>query len=211
MSEAIGKSAVSRTEVISRPPLLVGSIGAHASGWWGMVFLLLSEASIFAYLFFAYFYFAVHPDYSPWPPNGPPSLIYPIPETVLLFAACAAMWWADRRAMNAVNPQVSLAFLAALVLGTGFVVLGLLDWSSKPFTPASSAYASIYFATTGVHLAHVVVGLLIAAAVLVWSLLGYLGPVRHAPVSIAALYWYFLAGTWVALFFGLYITPYLGR
>jgi cytochrome c oxidase subunit 3 len=49
-----------------------------------------------------------------------------------------------------------------------------------------------------------------AAAVLTWSAAGYLGPVRHVPVTVTAIYWYFLAATWAALFFTLYITPYLG-
>ena len=37
-----------------RPPLAIGSVGRRASGYWAIVFLVLSEASIFAYLFFGY-------------------------------------------------------------------------------------------------------------------------------------------------------------
>jgi hypothetical protein len=33
------------------PPLPSGSIGARASGWWGVIFVAMSEASVFAYLF----------------------------------------------------------------------------------------------------------------------------------------------------------------
>jgi cytochrome c oxidase subunit 3 len=199
------------SEAIAKPPLLVGSVGLRSSGWWGMAFLVMSEASVFAYLFFAYFYYAVHFDYRPWPPYGPPTLTYSIPETVLLFLATAAMWWSDRRARVAVDVLAIIGPAIATLFGLGYIALGLLDWSGKPFTLSSSAYSSIYFAATGVHIAHVVVGVLIAAAVLAWSLIGYFNPVRHAPLSIAALYWYFLSATWAALFFVLYITPYLGR
>ncbi|MFO1533596.1 MAG: hypothetical protein ABR562_07900, partial [Thermoplasmatota archaeon] len=48
-----------------RPPLPMGSIGLRSSGFWGMVFLVLSEASLFAYLFFSYFYFSVQPHPGP--------------------------------------------------------------------------------------------------------------------------------------------------
>jgi cytochrome c oxidase subunit III len=198
------------SEAISTPALPSGSIGVRASGWWGIIFLIMSEASIFAYLFFAYFYYAVHFDYRPWPPYGAPSLTLAIPETVLIFLGAAAMWWADRRAAVAIRLPALLGMALVVIVGILFVLLGLWDWRSKPFTLASDAYSSIYFIMTGVHLTHTIVGVLMAAAVLAWSAAGYLGPVRHVPVTVTALYWYFLAATWAALFFTLYITPYLG-
>lgn len=198
------------SDVVPTPPLLSGSVGVRASGWWGVVFLVLSEASIFAYLFFAYFYYAVHFDYRPWPPYGAPSLRLPIAETVLIFFGAAGMWWADRRAALAVKLPALVGMAITIVLGIMFVLLGLLDWRDKPFALSSDAYSSIYFIMTGVHLAHAVVGVLMATAVLAWAGGGYFGPVRHVPVTVTAIYWYFLAATWAALFFTLYITPYLG-
>jgi heme/copper-type cytochrome/quinol oxidase subunit 3 len=50
-------------------PLPVGTIGYRASGWWGAGFFILSEASLFAYWFFTYFYFAVQP-MAQWVPGG---------------------------------------------------------------------------------------------------------------------------------------------
>jgi len=198
------------SEAIPTPALPSGSIGVRASGWWGMIFLIMSEASIFAYLFFAYFYYAVHFDYRPWPPYGPPSLVFPIPETVLIFCGAAAMWWVNRRAALDQHLPALLGLAITLTVGILFVLLGLWDWQDKPFTLSSDAYSSIYFILTGVHLTHAVIGVLMAAAVLTWSAAGYLGPVRHVLVTVTAIYWYFLAATWAALFFTLYITPYLG-
>jgi cytochrome c oxidase subunit III len=198
------------SEAIHRPPLLSGSIGSRASGWWGMVFLTMSESSLFAYLFFAYFYFGVHRDYRPWPPYGPPSLRWPIVETVVLFAGVGGAWLVDRRARVRVGFLPAIGLAATALLGCAFILLGLLDWSEKPFRLSSDAYASIYFMITGIHLAHTAIGVLMAAAVAVWSGIGSFGPVRHAPIKVAALYWYFLGATWAALFFVLYITPYLG-
>lgn len=190
--------------------LPVGSIGVRASGWWGMLFLVLSEASIFAYLCFAYFYFNVQPEYTPWPPYGPPSFLYAIPQTIVILAGAGAMWWSGRTSASE-SSLLELAVIAGVVVcGLAFIGLGLADWHSKPFTLASSPYASLYLVITGIHLAHVLVGVLIAVAVLVWAAIGYFGPARHAPINVAALYWGFLAGTWIAVFFTLYITPYLG-
>jgi cytochrome c oxidase subunit III len=199
------------SDVIRTPALPSGSIGVRASGWWGVIFYVMSEASIFAYLFFAYFYYAVHSDYRPWPPYGPPSLKFPILETVLICIGAAAFWFADRRASVAIALPSLAGELVAVLCGIGFILLGLADWADKPFTLSSTAYSSIYYVITGTHLTHVVLGVLMAAAVTAWSALGYFGPIRHVHITIVAIYWYFLAASWAALFFVLYITPYLGN
>ena len=192
-----------------RPALAMGSIGRAASGYWGAVFLVLSEASIFAYLYFSYYYFSVQPHSGPWPPSGPPSFIYAAPQTAVVLLASAAMWWADRSAGRAEQAGALLGLGLTLILGAGFIALQFLDWYAKPFSLATDAYSSLYYVITGVHLAHLVAGIIMAAAVQVWFLLGYLGPVRHVRLTVTALYWYFLAAVWLTLFFTLNITPYL--
>ena len=54
-------------------------------------------------------------------------------------------------------------------MGAAFVAVQGLEWHGKPFKFGANAYSSIYFTLTGVHMAHVVVGLVILAALLVWS------------------------------------------
>lgn len=189
-------------------PLLVGSIGYRASGWWGAWFLVLSEASIFAYLFFAYFYYSVQPQ-AEWVPGERPSFTYTAPQCAVILVGCASAWWANRSARRGERLMLLLALGATIVLGAGFIALQFLDWSDKPFTFASSAYSSIYFTTGGFHLAHVVVGWIAFVMLFVWSALGYFDPVRHVPITIGAFYWYFLAVVWLAVFFVLNVTPYL--
>lgn len=192
-----------------RPALPVGSIGLRASGFWGVVFLVISEASLFAYLFFAYYYFSVQPHGGPWPPGGPPSFTYSAPQTAVLLISSATVWWADRSAGAGRRGPMLIGLLLTFLLGLAFIGLQFADWFDKPFTPATDAYASLYFTIGGVHLAHEVVGVLMLAAVLVWSGLNYFGPLRHAPVTVTAFYWYFVTVIWLALFFTVYGTPYL--
>lgn len=192
-----------------QPALPVGSVGLRSSGFWGVVFLVISEASLFAYALFGYFYVAVQPHPGPWPPGGPPSLVYAVPQTIALLLGSASAWWADRSATAGRRSGVLLGLAVALVLGLAFAALQLLDWFDKPFSLATDAYSSLYFTLGGFHLAHEVVGVIMLAAVLVWSALGYFGPLRHVPVTVTAFYWYFVTVIWLALFFALYITPYL--
>lgn len=193
-----------------QPALPMGSIGRHASGTWGVVFLLISESTIFAYLFFAYFYFSTQPHYGPWPPDGPPSWFYPGWETAVALLGSLTMWWANRSAARGARPALLAALAASLVLALGFTALQFLDWFHKPYGFATDPYTSFYFVISGFHLAHVVVGVVMFAAVLIWSALGYFGPVRHTPVTVAAIYWYFVAIMWLGVLFTLDITPYFG-
>ncbi len=192
-----------------RPPLAMGSVGLRSSGFWGLVFLVLSEASIFAYLFFTYYYFSIQPHPGPWPPGGPPGFAYSAPQTALLLISSGTMWWADRGAVRGARGTLLLGLGVSLVLGLCFIALQLLDWFGKPFSLASNPYSSLYFTIGGFHLVHLVAGVVMIGAVLLWSAIGYFGPIRHVPVTIAAFYWFFVTAVWLALFFTLYITPYL--
>jgi heme/copper-type cytochrome/quinol oxidase subunit 3 len=91
-----------------------------------------------------------------------------------------------------------------------FVGIQVLEWKAKSFSLNSSAYGSLFFTITGFHMAHVIVGLLLLLPLTLWSTLGYFGPLRSAPISIGAVYWHFVDAVWLAVFFTLYITPYLG-
>ncbi len=127
----------------------------------------------------------------------------------MILLGSATAWWASRSAALGRTLPVLIALALTVLLGAAFIALELLDWYDKPFSFASSAYSSIYFAITGFHLAHVVAGWIIFVLLFVWTAAGYFNPVRHVPIRIGALYWYFLAVVWLAVFFVLYGTPKL--
>ena len=83
------------TEILAHEdrPLPVGSIGYMSAGWAAAIFLLISEASIFAYLFFTYFYFSVQPSFH-WAPSSPPTFLYSAPQTAIVLIGSATSWWA---------------------------------------------------------------------------------------------------------------------
>jgi cytochrome c oxidase subunit III len=188
--------------------LPVGAVGYRASGWWGACFLLLSEASIFAYLFFAYFYYSVQPQ-AEWVPGHHVSLAYVGPQLAVMVLGSLAAWWSSRAALRGERPQLLAAVAILALLSAAYIALCFADWFSKPFGFADSPYTSIYFTISGFHLAHVVVGFVMFLLLFVWTLLGYFDAVRHVPITIGALYWYFLAIIYAAVFFVLDITPYL--
>ncbi len=66
----------------------------------------------------------------------------------------------------------------------------------------------IYFAMTGMHALHMIIGLGIMAVLLIMAIKGRFSPEYHAPVEISGLYWHFVDIIWIFLFPLLYL---LGR
>lgn len=189
-------------------PLPVGSKGRLSSGWWGMITVIGTEASLFAYLLFSYFYVGAQ-TVGPWPPGGAPALGLAIGGSVLLILGSVTMWWGEKGVRAGKNGQLLFGLGASILLAIGFVVLEGIEWSHKSFSLMSNAYGSLYFTITGFHLLHVIVGALMLTMLFVWTLLGYFGVRRHSTVSIAVLYWHFVTIVWVAVFLTFYIAPRL--
>jgi cytochrome c oxidase subunit III len=66
----------------------------------------------------------------------------------------------------------------------------------------------IYFAMTGMHALHMIIGVGIMSVILFLSIRGRFGPEYHNPVEITGLYWHFVDIVWIFLFPLLYL---LGR
>jgi len=189
--------------------LPVGTVGGYrSSGWFGMLFLILTEASIFGYLVFGYFYTAAFAT-GAWPPQGPPRLAYALPNLLLALVSAATMGWAERSLHRGRLTPVALGLALTLVIGLAFAGLQLLDWRAQAGL-VPGAYASLYFTITGIHFAHLLVGLCVLGALLAWTLRGYISPTRAAPVLIGAAYWYFVVAAEIAVFATLSLSPYLG-
>jgi len=188
--------------------LPVGSKGRLSSGWWGMWTVIATEAALFSYLFFSYYYTRSHA-IGPWPPGGPPKLELAVIGTVLLLLGSFTMWWGERGIRAGDRGKLLLGLGSSVLLAVVFVVLEGIEWSHKDFSWSSHVYGSLYFTITGFHMLHVIVGAVMLSFLFVWTLLGYFGARRHSTVSIAVLYWHFVAAVWVIVFFTFYILPLL--
>jgi cytochrome c oxidase subunit 3 len=193
--------------VAEQQPLPVGAVGRQGPGWWGMLCVIVSEASLFAYLLFSYFYYAVQIA-DDWMPAHP-GFIFTLPATIALIASGGGIWWGVRAASKEVRSQTLIGFLAALLLGVVFLVLQVLDWSNEPFSLRSGEWGSIFYLATGLHVVHLIVGLVALVLILAWAALGYFDARRHTPVLIVAAYWYFVIAVGVAVFVAFNVLPYL--
>lgn len=173
---------------------------AQPSGWWGMVLVIATEATLFACLIATYFYLRFKT--SEWPLGGieKPSVTLPLAFTGMLVATTVPMYFSVRAAKEgAARAAWWLLLLATAVQATylGLQVNLMVD-DLHSFRPDANAYGSIYYTLLGLHHAHVAVGLAIDAWLL-WKLARGITNYRLIGLRVAAMYWYFVAAAGVAV------------
>ena len=189
--------------------LPVGSIGHRANGWWGALTLIVTEAALFGYLLFCYFYVAVQ-NGRDWLPEKLPSVELSGPDTVILIASSFVVWRGEMLVKRGRSGAAALWIVGGALLGVVFVGVQYVEWAGKAFGIATSSYGSLYFTITGFHMLHVILGVIILLTLALWCALGYFDARRNAAVSAGAIYWHFVDVVWLAIFSSFYITPHLG-
>ena len=196
--------------VIAEPGQLpVGPIGRSGIGWWGVGALVASEAALFSYLLFSYYYVGASAQPA-WLPEPYPKMWPALPNTILLLASSFVAWFGEKRVEKGNRGQALIGFGGAFVMGAIFAAVQGYEWWSKTYGLGSSSYGSLYYTTTGFHMAHVIAGLIILASLFGWTAIDYFSPRRRISVSAGVLYWHFVDVVWLFVFMTYYVTPYLG-
>src|ERR1700749_3078199 len=120
------------SETTLQHPLPVGSAGKKAGGWFGMMTLIVTEASLFLYLLFSYYYFALWGS-GGFVPTPLPKFGLALPDTPLLLLSSVTIWWGERGPRTSSRRQIALGLIATIVLGVIFVAIQLVEWAQKPF------------------------------------------------------------------------------
>ena len=189
------------------------SHGPRSYGWWGMVWLIITEATLFAMLIASYFYlrFRSQPEWPP-PPIEPPELMLPLIMSVILLSSSIPVHLAEAaiKKGNVLGLKIGLA-IGALLGGIFLAITWGIEWPEAlhAFTPRSNAYGSMYFTITGFHGAHVVVGLAFSIWTQVRAWQGAFDADRHLTVQNFAMYWHFVDVVWVAVLTTVYVSPHL--
>ena len=87
------------------------------------------------------------------------------PTRILLLLSSVAAWWGEKGIEARPATAQALAGLGlAFLLGAVFAACRSSNGQAKTYGLGTSSYASLYFVTTGFHMAHVIVGLVVLAA-----------------------------------------------
>ncbi|CAN5165140.1 hypothetical protein BH18ACT4_BH18ACT4_00610 [soil metagenome] len=188
------------------PPASAGR--GHPTAWWGMMVLIITEATIFACLLASYFFLAAAA--KEWPPEGvePQELERIALFTVILLGSSIPIFWAEAGIKKGNVRRLEIGLLISFAMGATFLVNSWLEYQELHFGARDHAYGSIFYTITGLHGLHVLIGLIINLVVQLKAQLGRLSAERHLTASVFGLYWHFVDVVWIFVFSSLYIAPH---
>ena len=105
----------------------------------------------------------------------------------------------DNENRNSVRNWLGLTVL----LGILFLLIKATEYFTEinhGFTPLTNPFWSFYFALTGLHGLHVLVGIIVNLILFVMACRGTLWPNIQQRVEFAGLYWHFVDIVWIFLF-----------
>ena len=175
----------------------------------GMVLFIASEIIFFGSLFAAYY--TLRSVASVWPP--PDALAAFAPQASLQAIAASLVLWGSSVPMHLATQSMRRRDLAAmrgwllLTIGMGIVFMGwkFSEWASSPFSVSTHAYGTIFFALTGFHALHLLVGLILLSGVVARIAQGAYREGDRAGPEAVAYYWHFVDAVWVGVFATIYL------
>jgi cytochrome c oxidase subunit 3 len=171
----------------------------------GMLLFIVSEIMIFGAFFTAYFFIRVVND-NPWPAPGDhlPVAIAGV-NTAILLSSSLTMHWALVSAKNGNRLGLKAGILTTFLLGATFLFIQVNEYVHIGFAPHDSAQGSIFYGLTGLHGAHVFVGLTLLGMVTIRAFRGHFTPEKHLGVEVPGIYWHFVDVMWVIVYSSVYI------
>ena len=181
----------------------------HPTAWWGMMILITTESMIFIGLLGAYFF--TRAISKQWPLGGiePPELKTIIPFTVVLLGSSIPIFWAEAAIKKGNVGRMRIGMAISFVMGLAFLINLGFEYRSLTFGIRDNAYGSLFYGITGLHGAHLAVGLLMSAVVQLKAKLGRLTAERHLTFQVFSLYWHFVDVVWIFVFSSLYLSAHI--
>ena len=185
------------------------SIGTGSLLWWGVVGMLVIEASVLAMLVVVYFYLRLQQE--TWPPAGvpPPALAWSIAGLVLLVASVWPMQRSEAATHEGDRKRAMLWLGLGTAMGLAFLTIRVHEWQALPFRWDSHPYGSIVWVLFAFHTLHLGTELLESLVVEALLALGWWGDEQRIAVVGAGPYWMFVVAMWIALWSVLYLVPRL--
>ena len=174
----------------------------------GMFLFIASEAMLFGAFFTAYFFVrVVNPDASStWPP---PPYEFPVfvagVNTLILVTSSFSMHWALQSIKRGNRKGLQAGLVLTLLMGLAFLLTQMLEYARIGFNPSDGAFGSIFFGLTGLHGAHVFVGLTLLTVATVRAFRGHFTPEHHHGVEIPGIYWHFVDVMWIVVYATIYL------
>jgi len=188
-----------------------GPPAAHASSRinreiLGMFLFIASEIMLFGAFFTAYFFVRVV-NGVPWHHGSPFHLpvFVAFVNTCILVTSSFTMHWALTSIKRGNRAGLKAGLVLTFCMGLTFLLTQVIEYHRIGFNTSDTSFAATFFGLTGLHGAHVFVGLTILLVMTVRAFRGHFTPEHHHGVEIGGIYWHFVDIMWIVV----YVTVYL--
>lgn len=172
----------------------------------GMSALIVGESAIFTIFVVAYVFYLGKSLTGPTPQQV---LEVPIAGTICLLSSSLAIWRAERALEEDRMVSFSLWLAATIALGAVFLTDTALEWKKLIYqdglTISTNLFGTTFYSLVGLHATHVVVGLFLLSATLIFSLFGWVDSRQSERFGVIALYWHFVDCVWIVVFTVVYL------
>jgi cytochrome c oxidase subunit 3 len=171
----------------------------------GMMLFIISEVMVFGAFFTAYFFIRVV-NGDPWPAKGTdlPVAVAGV-NTAILLSSSLTLHWAQTSIKNGNRFGLRAGMLSTFLLGCTFLFIQINEYAHIGFAPHDHAQGSIFYGLTGLHGAHVFIGLTLLAMVTVRAFRGHFSPEQHRGVEVPGIYWHFVDVMWIIVYTTIYV------
>ncbi len=171
----------------------------------GMLLFIISEVMVFGAFFTAYFFIRVV-NGDQWPAAGTelPKLVAGV-NTAILLSSSLTMHWTVLATKANNRWGMRAGILTTFLLGLTFLFVQVNEYVNIGFSPADSAQGSIFYGLTGLHGAHVIIGLMLLSFVMVRTFRGHYSPEQHRGLEVPGIYWHFVDIMWVVVYTTVYV------
>ena len=189
------------------PPIAHQSSRINASVV-GMLLFIGSEIMLFGSFFAAYFFVRVvnpgAPDHWPPEPYHFPVFVAGV-NTAILVTSSFTMHWALQSIKRGNRAGLKAGLVLTFLMGLAFLLTQLLEYARIGFNPSDGAFGTIFFGLTGLHGAHVFVGLTLLGVATARAFRGHYTPEHHHGVEIPGIYWHFVDVMWIVVYSTIYL------
>ncbi len=171
----------------------------------GMLLFIISEIMVFGAFFTAYFFVRVVNGVD-WPAEGQelPKLIAGV-NTAILVSSSFTLHWAETCIKADNRRGLQAGMLTTFLLGATFLFIQINEYVHLGFTPQDHAQGTIFYGLTGLHGAHVFIGLTLLAMVVVRAFRGHFSSKEHRGVEVPGIYWHFVDVMWIVVYTVIYV------
>ena len=186
------------------PPIAHQSSRVNASVL-GMLLFIASEIMLFGSFFTAYFFIRVVNSY-PWPPPGfeLPRYVAGI-NTAILVTSSFTVHYALQSIRRNNRAGLQAGLLLTFLMGLTFLITQMIEYARVGFAPHDNGFTTIFFCLTGLHGAHVFVGLTILLFATIRAFRGHYDADHHHGVELPGIYWHFVDVMWIVVYSTVYI------